>query len=294
MAGAIRSIRESLSWGCGVLGGGDTAYLEAEILLSKVIARSREFMLAHGEEPLTESAYGEFASMVDKRSSTGVPVAYLVGHREFNGLDFIVRVGVLVPRPETETLVGEVQVWVAENGAQFSGAALVDAGCGSGIIAVALAKTTGRQVLATDISPVALEVARENAVLHGVIDRVVLLRGSWLEPVRSGSALPPIFVVVSNPPYIPTPVIASLARDVRDFEPSEALDGGTDGLDSIREVAVQAYDLLLPQGLLAMEIGDDQAAAVEALLMGQGWTGIRTIKDMAGLSRVILAQKAHK
>lgn len=286
-----RTVQDFLFWGRGRLGGGDGAFLEAEILLGHAIGRSREWMLAHGEDAVTPSSDASYSSMVERRASTGMPIAQLVGHREFAGMDFIVRPGVLVPRPETEALTGAVLEWLGERGSGFPAGVLVDAGCGSGIIAVTLARNSGRTVYATDISKTALEIASENAVRHGVQARVKFLEGSWLEPVRALAGAGPVCAVVSNPPYIPSGKIASLHRDVRDFEPREALDGGVDGLDSIRRLAVEAGEILAGGGLLAMEIGDDQWSRVEALLGDGNWVIKPVVKDMAGLSRVIMAEK---
>jgi release factor glutamine methyltransferase len=251
-------------------------------------------MLAHGEEPLQPSQEIEYRGMAGKRADTGVPVAYLVGHRGFGGLDFSVRPGVLVPRPETEVLVGAVQSWLEGATGQFAQGVLVDAGCGSGIIAITLARTSGRRVLATDISPVALEVSAENARRHGVQDRIALLQGSWLAPLAGHPWAPSICAVVSNPPYIPSQAIAALERDVRDFEPHVALDGGKDGLEAVRKLSREALEVLPDGGLLAMEIADDQGELVRETLAGMGWTGMAIMKDMAGLPRVVTAQKRAK
>ena len=275
-----------------MLGGGDSGFLEAEILLSHVLGRSREWMLAQGEEAVPGPVLYGYEKLVERRSATGVPIAYLVGHREFMGLDFSVNPGVLVPRPETETLVEAVQEWLERNGTRFPSGILVDAGCGSGIIAVSLARTTGRRIIATDSSPVAINTTEANALRHGVEGLVDVRPGNWLGPVAGEAGT--ICAVASNPPYIPSGIIASLDRDVRDFEPHGALDGGPDGLDSIRVLVREARRLVLVGGLLAMEIGDDQGPPVEALLAEAGWTGTRRIRDLAGLERVITAENGPK
>lgn len=293
MAGSW-SVQGALDWGRGRIGAGWESRLEAEILLANALGRSREWLIAHGDEHLEAPAYHGYSRMVELRASTGVPIAYLVGHREFAGLDFIVRPGVLVPRPETETLVDAVRAWLAADGLRFPGGILVDAGCGSGIVAVSLAKYTGRKVLATDVSPLALVITSENAVRHGVDGLVEVLKGSWLEPVGGNPRFQGVCAIASNPPYIPSGVLGTLARDVRDFEPHLALDGGRDGMDAIRKVIQEAEVLLPPGGLLAMETGSDQAGEVEALLGAGGWSGTAVIPDLAGLSRVVTAEKGAK
>jgi len=294
MTGGGGSVRQVLSRGFAVLGGGDPGFLEAEILLSHVLGRSREWMLAHGEEAVPAPVVDEYEKMVERRFSTGIPIAYLVGHREFLGLDFSVTPGVLVPRPETETLVEAVQEWLERNGARFPSGVLVDAGCGSGIIAVSLARATGRRVIATDSSPVAIKTAEANASRHGVQGLVEVRAGNWLEPVEGEAGAGTICAIASNPPYIPSGVIAMLDRDVRDFEPHGALDGGLDGLDSIRVLVREAHRLVPAGGFLAMEIGDNQALRVKGLLRESGWKEIRLIRDLAGLDRVVTAEKGSK
>jgi len=280
-----------LEWAAGRLGGSPAGRLEAEVLLGAALGRNREWLIAHGDEEAEAGASPAFRRMAAARAETGVPVAYLTGEKEFLGMKLRVGPGVLVPRPETEGLVERASKWLAGPGAAFAGAAVVDAGCGSGAVAVALAKITGRRVIATDASGEAVKRTADNAALHGVGALVTALRGSWLEPLGRIPGAPRVCAVVSNPPYIPSGAFAGLPRDVRDFEPREALDGGVDGLDCIRKLAGEARTVLPPAGLLALEIGEEQGEGVRGFLAGSGWGNVRIEADLAGRTRYALAEK---
>jgi release factor glutamine methyltransferase len=246
--------------------------LDAQLLLSHLLQKPREWLLAHDDQALGESDIATFQALVWRRSR-GEPLAYLVGHREFCGLGLHVTPQVLVPRPETEGLV----MWGLERLANAPAATVVDLGTGSGAIALALKRCApAARVSASDVSEAALQVARGNARQHGL--EIEFAIGDWWAPWvgrRFGLA-------VSNPPYIAgaDPHLAALAH-----EPMAALTPGGDGLDALRKVIAAAPAHLLPGAWLLLEHGHDQAGAVCGLLSDAGFTAPQTRSDLAGLPR---------
>lgn len=256
--------------------------LEAQILLAHALGCAKiDLYVRHEEEP-PEDRRTAFRDMIRKRAE-GMPVAYLVGHREFYSLSFDVTPAVLIPRPETETLVLEALRLLKPMDAPR----VLDLGTGSGCIAVSLAKQhkTAR-VTAADVSAAALAVAAGNAAKHGVADRVTFLEGDLFAPVAGQT----FDVIVSNPPYIAHGEFPTLDPGVRDFEPRSALDGGPDGLDVYRRLAAAAADFLAPGGTLLVEIGPTQAPAVRELFAARLDPG-PTFKDAAGRPRVVTAKR---
>jgi release factor glutamine methyltransferase len=219
-------------------------------------------------------------------------VAYITGRREFWSRDFLVTPAVLVPRPETELLV-ETVVGLYEAESQISDLKLriLELGTGSGAIAVTLAKEIGgAEIWATDISSEALEVARSNARRHGVEEQIRFLAGSLFEPLRDR---PSFFdAIVANPPYVRRDDLATLPRDVRDFEPRLALDGGPDGLDFYRRIIPEAGRYLAAAGFVAVEIGADMGEEIARLFAAAGgYTPPRLHQDYAGKDRVVGARR---
>jgi release factor glutamine methyltransferase len=215
----------------------------------------------------------------------GWPVAYLVGRKEFYSLPFEVSPAVLVPRPETETLVLEALTRLKP----LREPAVLDLGTGSGCIAVAIAnQKKDARVTAVDVSPDALDVAGRNAERNGVAARVQFLQGDLFAPVPAGSLFD---LVVSNPPYVTPAELAALAPDVRDHEPRLALDGGPDGLAFYRRIASGVGPVLKPGGSVLVEIGATQEAAVRGLFEQRPELDVGpTLKDTAGLPRVVCAK----
>jgi release factor glutamine methyltransferase len=252
-----------------------TPRLDAEVLLAHVLGRDRVALYTHFDQPLQADELSGYRELI-KRRLAGEPVAYLVGKKEFRSLELCVDARVLVPRPDTETLVEAALVLLGEAGR------VVDVGTGSGAIALALKKARpGLEVLAVDRSPEAAEVARQNAARLTL--GVEVLVGDLLEPV---AARAPFDLVVSNPPYIPSGQIALLAPEVQ-REPRAALDGGEDGLEVIRRLVVEARPL---SRAIAIEVGEAQAARVAKLLGEAGWSNIGITKDLAGVERVVWAR----
>jgi release factor glutamine methyltransferase len=255
--------------------------LEAQILLAHALGCKKiDLYVRHEEEP-PETQRTAFREMIRKRAE-GMPVAYLVGYREFYSLQFAVTPDVLIPRPETETLVMEavrrIQPMVAPR--------ILDIGTGTGCIAIALAKQhkTAR-ITAIDVSGAAIAVAAANAARHGVGDRVTFAEGDLFTPVTGQT----FDLIVSNPPYIAQGEFASLDVGVRDFEPRSALDGGPEGLDFYRRIAAEAPAHFALGGTLLVEIGATQESAVRELFADHFELG-PTFKDPAGRPRVVSAR----
>lgn len=255
---------------------------ESELLLSFVLKKERIYLLVHNNETIDKKTADIFLSYI-KRRAKGEPYAYITGTKEFMSLEFSVCPGVLIPRPDTETLVNHV---ICSQGANTS-PNILDICTGSGAIAVSLAKyIKDACVTAIDISDICIEKARENAEKNGVADRVNIIK----KDVLSSFCYEEKFdCIVSNPPYIKSDTLPSLMKDVKDFEPLLALDGGDDGLIFYRKISSDAKKLLKEGGLLAFEIGHDQAKEVSCILEKEGFKNIGFKKDLAGIDRVVFA-----
>lgn len=254
--------------------------LEAELLLAHALERDRAWLYAHAGDPIEAEQWRACLELVRQRQG-GRPVAYLLGQREFYGREFEVGDGVLIPRPETELLIGvALQLPLPEQ------ARVVDVGTGSGCIALTLAlERGGWQVMATDISAKALAIAQRNRGRLGA-DTVELLRGHLLEPLVN---IHPD-LVISNPPYVAEGDPHLARGDVR-FEPQSALVAGADGLDVIRELVQQSARALAADGWLLIEHGHDQAGEVRQLLQAANFRAIASHRDLAGIERVTLGRR---
>ena len=274
--------------------GIDDAALEAEVLLRHVCGLDRAGLLQRLDQEPTPEQEQRFHTYVERRLCRE-PSAYITGHREFYGLDFLVTPATLIPRPETETLV-EAAVELLASARTAAGArpghdspVIVDVGTGSGAIAVSLARTCPNALLyATDTSSLALTVARHNAGRLAVERRIVFGRGNLLEPVTAYVEL-----IVANLPYVRSGDLPGLQPEVRDYEPLSALDGGPDGLDCIRRLLRQAPRYLRPHGAIALEFGDGQEQELSLLasrLLPAYEVEVRN--DLAGRPRVFVARHA--
>lgn len=252
--------------------------IEAEVLLMHVLETSRSTILAHPERRLTSRQVTAYKGLVSRRAS-GYPLPYITGHVEFYGLDIRVTPEVMIPRPETETLV--------ELALEGQPSSIVDVGTGSGCIAIALAThLPNATIQGLDISPAALSVARWNLKRHGLRGRVKLMIGDVLTPRPS-----PVDLIISNPPYVAADEWSSLPASVHYHEPQIALDGGSDGLAVIRELLAQAPGLLRPEGRLLIEIGANQGEA--AMRLAQAYFPMATSRvhpDLAGRDRALEVQ----
>jgi release factor glutamine methyltransferase len=266
--------------------GADSPRLDAEVLLAESLGCQRiQLYAAFGDVP-GEEARTAFRELVRRRAE-GMPVAYLVGRREFYSLPFRVTPDVLIPRPETEFVVIRLLDLASPTKRDW---AIVDVGTGSGILAVCAAKwLPASRVTAIDISPKALAVAAANAVEHGVSDRIEFVESDLF------AAVPPeqtFDFVVSNPPYVKESEFAGLSRDVRDYEPRGALVAGPQGTEVIACLVEQSAQRLKPGGWLLTEISPQIEGAVRELVASDSRYELApTVKDLAGLARVIEARK---
>ncbi|HET9580446.1 MAG TPA: peptide chain release factor N(5)-glutamine methyltransferase [Usitatibacter sp.] len=250
--------------------------IDAQVLVAHLLGVDRAYLVAHPMRVLTESEDARIDSLVARRSM-GHPVAYLVGTREFHSRDFVVGPDVLIPRPETETLVEAALERLPR------GASCVDLGTGCGAIGLTIAcERPDARVTCTDASGQALQLALANAAALGCAARIDVRHGSWYEPIAGGR----FDMIVSNPPYVARGDPHLAQGDLR-FEPAGALtDGSGDGLDSIRAIVAGARGHLERGGWLLFEHGYDQADAVEALLAAAGFAERISIRDLAGIPRV--------
>ncbi len=265
----------------------DSPRLDAEILLAHSLELRRIDLYLRYDQPLGADELAAFKALVRRRASRE-PVAYIIGRREFWGLDVLVGPEVLTPRPETERLV-ETALAVLDG---CEKPLVLDLGTGSGCIALALAHDCPRaRVIATDISRAALAVARENVFRHGLTDRIQLAAAKDLELFDPRCAC--FDLIVSNPPYVPTADIDALAPEVRKYEPRGALDGGDDGLAVYRRIVPAAAFLLRAGGGLVLEIGWDQGRSVTQLARRTGlYADIRCVADYGGRDRVVSLVRA--
>lgn len=266
------------------------AQFEAQILLSTALGVTRTSVLARTYPPPADAQLSTFSQLIARRAAR-VPLAYLRGTQEFYGLSFAVSPAVLIPRPETELLVTFALEMLPGAGTSADAAVVADIGTGSGCIAVAVtAQRADVRVLANDISPAAIQVARSNAASTGADGRIHFVVGSAMDCFAACS----VDLVLSNPPYIPDRDIETLQPEVRDHEPRGALSGGQDGLDTLRKVAAGAYRVLRPGAWAAVEVGAGQAPHVVTLMGASGLRCARPIRDLAGIERVVAAQKPER
>jgi release factor glutamine methyltransferase len=279
--------------------------LAAELLLMHALDRDRTWLYTNPENPLDSATAGKYFALVARRAA-GEPTQYLTGKQEFWGLEFEVTPAVLIPRPETEHVVevalerlGERGIKInMKTGAPSPGLHIADIGTGSGCLAVALAHDLPHaEIIATDISAPALEIARRNAARHKVSDRIRFVQTNLLEGIsvspRATRHAPLGFdLIVSNPPYIAHTDAPSLPTEVRDHEPRSALFGGPTGVETYARLIEQAGTQLGPGAVLVLELGYDSADAVRRMLDAERrWANISITSDLAGIPRVIAAER---
>jgi release factor glutamine methyltransferase len=261
------------------------AALDAEVLARRVLGWDRARFLTDRNESASSVFLLNYEPLVARRERRE-PVSYILGTREFWGLDFEVGPAVLIPRPETEMIIEETLAVVDRHGSPR----IVDVGTGSGCIAIVLAREIpGARVLASDVSPEALAVARRNAVRHGVGDRINFVETSFLDGIEQG-----IDVIVSNPPYVPSISRPGLTPEVRDYEPRVAVFSGEDGLDGLRSVLEGAAAKLVPGGVLVMEFGCGQDDCVTSLV--HTVTGLQLVKirhDLQDIPRTVICRRVE-
>jgi len=299
---ADRSVRSLLKQGIGQLREANVPSftLAAELLLLHAAARDRTWLYAHPEEILSAEITTQYFALIQRRAN-GEPTQHLTGKQEFWGLEFEVTPDVLIPRPETEHLIEVALDRLALRAGRSprltgNGITLVDVGTGSGCIAIALAKELpDATVYATDISAAALIVARRNASCLGVSERIQFLESNLLEAFIESRATDHesrLFdLIVCNPPYVAQRDAESLPREVRDHEPPAALFAGEEGYELYGALIPQAAQHLKPGGLLVLELGYNSLPAVLPLLDPSHWTNVAATNDLAGLPRVLAAER---
>lgn len=279
--------------------------LATELLLLHVLGRDRAWLYAHPEEVVPGLEAHRFLSLILRRAN-GEPTQYITGKQEFWGLEFEVTPDVLIPRPETEHVIevalDRLAVREIRAGRKQTlsgdGLKIVDIGTGSGCIAIALAKELpGARIVATDISPAALAVARRNAARHAFSERIRFIESNLLSDAAISNAATSaahsgLFdLIVSNPPYVGRKEKETLMREVREHEPELALYGGEEGYEIYAGLIAQAAQHLKPGGLLVLELGHNSLPAVQPLLDAPHWTNTAVTKDLAGIDRIIAAER---
>lgn len=263
----------------------DSYMLDCQLILGKVLNLDRMSIITNRDMEVDENACNEYYKLIGKRKNK-IPIKYITESCEFMGLNFFVKDGVLIPRPDTEILVEEAIKEIK----QKKSVRICDLCCGSGAIGISIAKNIDFvYVDCCDISDVSEEVTNKNIQTLGLEERVAFVKSDLLKyALEEGLQFD---VVVSNPPYIRTEVIPTLMEDVKDYEPYIALWGGEDGLDFYRKITEQSRSTLKIGGILAYEIGYDQAKEVSDILVNSGYINVKVIKDLAGNDRVVTGIK---
>jgi release factor glutamine methyltransferase len=263
----------------------DSPRLQAELLLAHVLKLPRMKLYLNFERALTDAETATYRELV-KRRSQHEPLQHITGSTSFCGLEIAVNRHVLVPRPETEILAEAGWSYLSTLNSQPS--TVLDFGTGSGCIAIAVAaKCPNANVTALDVSPEALDVAKQNAAKNNLSDKIEFLQGDGF------AALPKEIqfnLIISNPPYIPTGEIATLEPEVRDFDPRGALDGGADGLDFYRRFALEARKFLKPAGKIMLEFGDGQGDSIRKIFEEQKWIVEAIREDYTQRQRILIAR----
>jgi len=255
--------------------------LEAELLLCHVLAFERIQLIVERDRPLVDHELSAYRSLVSRRRNHE-PAAYLLGKREFFGHSFELERGVLIPRPDTETLV---EVALERTRQQFMHGRMIDVCTGSGNVAISFAKERPTwRVIGTDVTSEAIRLASRNAVRLGAAWNTDYRTGDLLAPVQNSG---PFDLVTANPPYIPSAELGELAAGIRDHEPCLALDGGSDGLDFVRRLIDEAPACLEPHGVLAIEIACDQGLRVIEQMERRDFRDVRVNRDLGNRDRVI-------
>lgn len=280
----VVTIKEALEKGLECLENREynNPLLEVKLLLAKALGVEKEYLFLHLNDEVEKTDLDKFFSYLEERK-TGYPIQYILGTQEFMGLEFFVNPGVLIPRPDTETLVESVIEVVKGSYRERQEVRMLDLCTGTGAVAVSLAfYIENAHVDAVDIDDVPIDTAKRNADHNGVADRVTVIKSDLFEGVAGRYD-----IIVSNPPYIKSDVIEGLQTEVSTYEPKLALDGGSDGLDFYRKIADQSVSFLNDGGVLALEIGYDQGDSVSRLLTGR-YKDVEVIKDLSGNDRVVI------
>ncbi len=291
--GGTWTVRRVLEWTAGFFSrkNVDQPRLSAELLLAHILRCPRIKLYTDYERPLTEAELASYRQLV-QRATEEEPIAYLTGKAHFFNLEFTVTRDVLIPRPDTETLLENV-LQLVRHQPGLESPRVLDLCTGSGCIACAVAAHwKSCTVVATEISPAAVAVAQGNVERQGLGGRVTILQGDLFAPLAGTVDARPFDLILSNPPYIPTEQIAKLDRSVREYEPMQALDGGADGLNFHRRILAEAPSRLVPGGHVFLEIAFDQGErAMELIKQHEAYHEPRVFKDFGGRDRVLTATK---
>ena len=283
---AVWTIRDIVTWGKEFFTskGIDEARLTIELMVCAVLRIRRLELYTDHDRPLTKAELTRLREMVQRRVKHE-PLQYIIGAADFFGLSFTVSPAVLIPRPETEILVDRVLRFVTDLKVPLR---CLDVGTGSGIIPITVAKNaTLTSWTCMDVSDGALTCAHENAVTHGVEDRMMLVNGDFLDTVPAGG---PWDIITMNPPYIAEADIAELQPEVRDFEPKGALTDHADGLTFYRRFAEVAHEILAPSGTACLEIGHGQVEKIIDILTSHRLT-CEVVDDLAGIARLVIVRR---
>ncbi|MDO5117547.1 MAG: peptide chain release factor N(5)-glutamine methyltransferase [Eggerthellaceae bacterium] len=286
----IWTIKAALDWTMGYLErkGDENPRVSTQKLIAHACGLSRIELYTNLERPLTLKERDRLRDYV-KRRAEGEPLQYIIGEVGFRFLSIEVAHGVLIPRPETEVLVSELLASIPkeEEGTVLR---IVDVGTGSGCIACSIAsERPDTHLFALDVAPEAIALCEKNASACGVSDRVTVIESDMLSSLDE-ALVGEVDAIVSNPPYIPTSVIETIPREVSDFEPRLALDGGADGLDAFRILLDQAQTYLKPSGVLAVELFEESLDEAARLANEKGYYDVRIVCDLAGRPRVLVAR----
>jgi release factor glutamine methyltransferase len=261
----------------------------AALLLGQVLGLDRAQLLIRSNQIVTDSQLGDYLRLVERRAA-GEPLQYITGLQEFYGLEFVVTPDVLIPRPETEFVVG--RILTLAKGTRSARPVIVDVGTGSGCISIALARhISDLRVIAIDVSAKALNIARANAERHGVAARIEFIEGDMFEALSGRNLEGLIDFVASNPPYLPTIDRGSLQREVRDWEPSVALFAGREGLDFYKRLFDEARPFVRQGGCLVCEIGYGQLEAIRHTIDSAHWEYVDVTSDLQGIPRVVTVRR---
>ena len=260
--------------------------LDSILVLCKLLNVDKSYIYTYGEEEVSTDTVDKFLELMEKRS-LGYPIQYILGEKEFMGLDFYIEEGVLVPRGDTEVLVEYIINYIEENYGDKK-INVLDIGIGSGAISLSIANyCKNTEVLGIDISRTAIKVANINKKRFN-LSNVNFYEGDLFQALEGLSMEGKFNIIVSNPPYISKKDIEDLDVQVKDFEPRLALDGGVDGLDFYRRITLESKDFLVEGGLLIYEIGYDQGDLVKEILIKEGFKDVSIIKDLQGHNRVVM------
>ncbi|MEO6724550.1 MAG: peptide chain release factor N(5)-glutamine methyltransferase [Blastocatellia bacterium] len=261
--------------------------LDAQTLLAEALGKDRTYLIVNFNQQLSDELLLRYQTLIERRA-LGEPLQYITGHQEFFGLEFLVTPDVLIPRPETEIIVEETIRLIHQT--NIPEPVILDVGTGSGCIAVTLARELPTaHVIACDISPAALNVARRNAAKHGLEERMQFIESDLLSafPEKNFAGF-----ILSNPPYVAVNELPALQREVRDWEPHIALSDFADGLSLYRRLLAEAPARLKPGGYLICELGYTQSEAVSAMIDRRVWDEARLLEDLQGIPRTRVLRKS--